>query len=274
MTTELPALCNGVDTHAHVFLHDLPMTEGRRYSPEYDATCAAYLAHLDASGLSHGLLVQPSFLGTDNHFLLSALEAHPERLRGVVVVDSNITTAELDRLAAAGVVGVRLNLVGKTPADYLGEAWLALYRQLAKRGWHLEIQRSVEDLADVLPTLIDTGVTLVIDHFGLPKEGVLDRDLPQHQRFLALLAEAPIWVKVSAPYRSGSTPEQAAASLAVLRRAMGDDTRLLWGSDWPHTRFEDVTDHRHQYQQMCALLKDESLIEQVMMHNPSRLLQL
>lgn len=275
MTADSPTmLCSGVDTHAHVFLHDLPMAQGRRYSPEYDATSQAYLAQLDAQGLSHGLLVQPSFLGTDNHFLLEALAASPERLKGVVVVDSAICMAELDRMQAAGVVGIRLNLIGATPTDYLGEEWMSLYRELARRQWHVEIQRSVADLADFLPRLIETGVTLVIDHFGLPKEGELVPTLPEHQRFLTLLSSPQLWVKVSAPYRSGATLEQSRRSLAVLCQAMGDDQRLLWGSDWPHTRFEHVTDHAAQTQGMRDLLIDPHLIEQVMIRNPGRLLTL
>ncbi len=63
----------GIDAHAHVFSKDLSLTSGRRYSPDYDATVQAYLAHLHEHGLSHGVLVQPSFLGTDNRFLFDAL---------------------------------------------------------------------------------------------------------------------------------------------------------------------------------------------------------
>ncbi|MBE2169889.1 MULTISPECIES: amidohydrolase family protein [unclassified Cobetia] len=274
MTVDSLTSCRGVDCHAHVFLHDLPMVEGRRYCPEYDATVDAYLAQLDSQGLSHGLLVQPSFLGTDNRFLLQALAASPERLKGVVVVDSAISMPELDRMEAEGVVGIRLNLIGATPADYLGEEWLSLYRELARRRWHVEIQRSVADLADFLPSLIETGVTLVIDHFGLPKEGELTPGLPDHQRFLTLVSSPQLWVKVSAPYRSGATLEQSRRSLAVLRQAMGNDQRLIWGSDWPHTRFEHVADHAAQTRRMRELLLSPELIEQVMIHNPRRLLQL
>lgn len=119
MSTFSPAI-TGIDTHAHIFRQDLPMVANRRYSPHYDALVEQYLAHLDAHGLSHGVLIQPSFLGTDNGFMVEALRLHPERLRGVAVVDVAITDAELDALAAAGVVGIRLNLIGKELQDYTG----------------------------------------------------------------------------------------------------------------------------------------------------------
>ena len=60
----------GIDTHAHVFARGLTLAEGRRYAPDYDAPVEDYLRRLDENGLSHGVLVQPSFLGTDNGFML------------------------------------------------------------------------------------------------------------------------------------------------------------------------------------------------------------
>jgi predicted TIM-barrel fold metal-dependent hydrolase len=64
----------GIDSHAHVFSRDLHLIGARRYTPEYDATLGQYLEHLQTHGLSHGVLVQPSFLGTDNSYLLAALK--------------------------------------------------------------------------------------------------------------------------------------------------------------------------------------------------------
>ena len=74
-----------VDGHAHVFLKDMPLAGTRRYAPSHDATPADYLGLLDAHRVTHGVLVQPSFLGTGNDYLLAALRAHPQRLRGVVI---------------------------------------------------------------------------------------------------------------------------------------------------------------------------------------------
>lgn len=59
----------------------------RRYTPAYDAPADRYLEILDSYDIELGVLVQPSFLGTDNSFLLDALAEHPGRLRAVVVVD-------------------------------------------------------------------------------------------------------------------------------------------------------------------------------------------
>ncbi len=64
-----------VDTHAHVFARSLPVLPDARYVPGYDATIAQHLDLLDAHGVDCGVLVQPSFLGTDNRHLLTALAA-------------------------------------------------------------------------------------------------------------------------------------------------------------------------------------------------------
>ncbi len=66
-----------IDTHAHVFARGLPMADVRRYTPAYDVTVEEYLARLDAHGMSHGVLVQPSFLGSDNSYLLQAIARAP-----------------------------------------------------------------------------------------------------------------------------------------------------------------------------------------------------
>ena len=73
---ELMGIFNGdFDGHAHVFQAGLPLEPDRRYTPDYTASLKVYLRLLQQNGLDGGLLVQPSFLGTDNAFLLSALEA-------------------------------------------------------------------------------------------------------------------------------------------------------------------------------------------------------
>lgn len=269
MSISSPAI-TGIDSHAHIFRQDLPMVANRRYSPDYDALVEQYLAHLDGHGLSHGVLIQPSFLGTDNSFMVEALRRFPERLRGVAVVDAAIDEAQLDELAAAGVVGIRLNLIGKALEDYTGPAWSALFERLARRGWQVEIQRGIEDLAQVVPAILATGVNVVIDHFGLPTGGI-DAQNPGHQAFLRLLGDSRVWLKLSAAYRSKTDPVQSAAVLAQVREAAGGSERFLWGSDWPNTQFEDRTDYAEQFELIEALVPDAAERHQVLVTNPVRL---
>ena len=117
----------GVDCHAHVFERGLALAPDRRYAPHYDATFGDYLAMLDANAMSHGVLVQPSFLGLDNSYLLATLAtlAHaPDRLRGIAVVDPHSSTEERASLAAAGIIGIRHAALA-APSGRHRRTWLA-----------------------------------------------------------------------------------------------------------------------------------------------------
>ncbi|WP_422678044.1 amidohydrolase family protein [Blastococcus brunescens] len=68
-----------------------------------------YLATLDALGISHGVLVQPSVYGQDNSCLLDGLQKGNRRLVGVVDLDVTQTSVDLlEQLSRQGVCGVRL----------------------------------------------------------------------------------------------------------------------------------------------------------------------
>ncbi|GMG83129.1 amidohydrolase family protein [Paralimibaculum aggregatum] len=241
-----------IDGHAHVFHHALPMAPGRRYTPTADATLADYAALLRGHGLAGGLLVQPSFLGADNSFLLAALreaEAWEDlALRGVVVLDPADpgwpqALAEAD---AAGVVGMRLNLVGR-PADAAALApWEPLLAAVSARGWHVELHCEGARLAPVLEALLTRCETVVVDHFGLPSDAA-GAACPGHRAILAA-PRGRVFVKVSAPYRVFprlASAEAARACRTVFGRLAGalGPEQLLWGSDWPWTQFEG----RHDY---------------------------
>lgn len=229
-----------IDGHAHVFSRDLQLTSGRRYTPDYDATLDAYLEQLREHGLSHGVLVQPSFLGTDNQYLLKALKRAPSQLRGVAVVDRDISRAELEHMAEQGIVGIRLNLMGKPLPDFTQPAWTRLLDDVAALGWHVELHRGVEDIPALIRSLLPFGCKIVVDHFGRA-DARLGVDHPAFQAFLDCGISEQVWVKVSAVYRLGGSPEQnvefARAALPLLIESFGLN-RLVWGSDWPHTQHE------------------------------------
>ena len=95
-----------IDCHAHIFERGLGLAGNRRYAPDYDATLADYLVNLDANGCSHGVLVQPSFLGTDNSYLIAALKRHAGRLRGIAVIEPTLSAGQLEELDETGIVGI------------------------------------------------------------------------------------------------------------------------------------------------------------------------
>ncbi len=261
-----------VDTHAHIFQRAAAPVAGARYVPSYDATLADLFQQFASHGISHGVLVQPSFLGTDNTFLLAALRAHPDRLRGVVVVDPAIAPAQLAEMAGMGVVGIRLNLVGLLLPDFRIAPWPSLLGELKRLGWFVEVQREARDLSALVGPLLAAGLNVVVDHFGRPdpKLGVDDPG------FRYLLAQAPtrrLWVKLSGAYRNGPDgigDAIADAAAPLLLRTFGPE-RLLWGSDWPHTQFEHAEEYADARVQLDRWVVDPAARRAVLESTPAAL---
>jgi predicted TIM-barrel fold metal-dependent hydrolase len=93
-----------VDCHFHVFDAGVAVASAR-YRPPYDAPLEGWLSMAGTvrgpAADPYGVVVQTSFLGTDNSAMLAALRRMPERLRGVAVVDPSAPPAELAALDAA-----------------------------------------------------------------------------------------------------------------------------------------------------------------------------
>lgn len=240
-----------VDTHFHVFDAGAA-TPSARYRPPYAADLKGWHARLAELGNLYGVVVQTSFLGTDNAALLAALQAMPGRLRGVAVVDPDVTDQELDTLHGAGVRGIRLNLYGDPDWQRIASApWRGLFSRIAALGWHVELHTGNGDggmlLAQLDAALGDAAVPVVLDHFGRP--GSAGTSDAVFDVAAAVRARRQVWVKISAPYRLES-PWDWRTLAQRWREIVGDD-RLLWGSDWPWTNHESEV-RAHECRMLAA----------------------
>jgi len=244
--TPAPRKSIRIDGHAHVFLESLPMLENRRYTPTYNALPQDYFKKLKANGLNGCLLVQPSFLGTDNDYLLKVLDqaklTEPDLLvRGVAVLHPTTSMQEMFGLKKSGITGIRLNCLARDLPDFESKLWISFLQQVEELGWHVEVQVEGHRLPWVIDHLIKTVSRIVIDHFGLPDTS----NLSQCKGFnrLKTNTSTTVCVKLSAPYRV--YPElavaQAAKACEILASQLIDTIgpqRLIWGSDWPWTQHE------------------------------------
>lgn len=233
-----------VDTHAHIFQRGLPLALKPRYVPDYDAPLKDYLAQLDQHHITKGVLVQPSFLGTDNSYLTAALMKQRDRLRGVGVIPPTATADTIAELAGQGIVGIRLNLIGQKLPELKTPVWQGFLSRVQAAGWSVDIQVEAHDLPVVVDGLLASGVKVVVDHFGRPDptKGIEDPG------FRYLLEKGPtgqIWVKLSGAYRNGpkGVGEKIALAASPLLLQSFGPRRLVWGSDWPHTQFEKVASY-------------------------------
>ena len=266
---EAAAAITAIDSHAHVFVRGLPLAPQRRHAPDYDATPADFGALLDAHGVSHALLVQPSFLGTDNRFLLDAIRARPRRLRGVAVVDPEADDDDaLQALADGGICGIRLNLVGLPTPDFSRPTWQRLFARVRALDWHVELHRDSQALARAGQPVLDAGCKLVVDHFGRP--GAVDDG--GQAWLLAAAAGGRTWVKLSAAYRNWPVPSapQARAAADRLLRAFGAE-RLLWGSDWPHTEHRECVDYTAARAALADWVPDNASRHRILVDTPAQL---
>ncbi|GJE52442.1 4-sulfomuconolactone hydrolase [Methylobacterium tardum] len=256
-----------VDAHAHVFRRGLPLAANIRYAPDYDATPEDYLKTLEANGISNAVLVQPSFLGTDNSYLLDALKRYPDRFRGIAVVQPDISPDTLREFASEGIVGVRLNLIGAQNPQFDTGPWPMFLKRLSDLGWQVEIQAEARRWPELLPLLLESGVTIVADHFGKP-DPKLDVDDPGFRELLKAGASGRVWVKISGSYRNGAGLPEAA--MPLLRDSFGLD-HLVWGSDWPHTQFEKATNYTTVRRELDVWLPEASDRKIVLIDAPRKL---
>lgn len=262
----------GIDTHAHVFKPGLKLAAKIRYAPTYIASAEDFLLNVQANGFSHGVLIQPSFLGTDNSFMIENIRAHRDRLRGVAVVEPDAPKELLQSLAKDGIVGIRLNLVGLDIPDFTAGPWPRLLQSVADLDWHVEVHRAAKDLPRVIDPLLGSGVKVVVDHFGRP-DGKLGVEDPGFRHLLKAGASGRVWVKISGAYRNGAdgAGEAAAkAAIPLLKETFGLK-RMVWGSDWPHTQFERAMDYPKAVAFLKVMLPDPKERKVVLVDTPASL---
>ena len=246
-----------VDAHCHVFGPgaEFPFAPERKYTP-CDASKRQLYALREHLGFARNVVVQATCHGADNSAMVDALLHSNGKARGVATVRRSITDAELQRLHAAGVRGVRFNFVKRlvdfTPRDELME----IAGRIAPLGWHVVIYFEAVDLPELWEFFTavhdNFATTIVVDHMGRPDVS-LPVDGPQFALFERFMREYPnVWSKVSCPERLSIGGPPALKGEPNLQQAPYRDVvpfarrivetfpdRVLWGTDWPHPNLKD-----------------------------------
>ena len=222
-------------TDCHFFTYDrrYPAAAAARLLPP-DALPADYRSLQARLGLKRGVLVQPSTYGTDNSLQLASMAAlGPERFRMVAVVPETVPDAELSRLHALGVRGVRFNLAEPGPLTLASLPVLA--PRLADLGWVAQVNLAANQLADSETILTGLPGRLVIDHLGHVSQpaGI---DSPSFAIMRRMLDTGRTYVKLSGAYMSSKDgpPDYADAGRVAAAFVQAAPERVIWGTDWPH----------------------------------------
>lgn len=249
-----------IDAHVHVWTDDLdnyPLAEGFVRSGMKPPTFTAeeLFARCRPVGVDRVVLIQMSFYGFDNTYMLDTIQRYPESLRGVAVVDHTRADlgAELERLRARGVRGLRVYQRTGDPLPTLADVsyapLLGLAGELGLAVCPLidpERIGAMEQAAEAFP-----GTLFVIDHLGRVGASGEIREAD----CAALLSPARLpncLVKVSAFYALGAKRpphDDLAPLIRKVRDAYGAE-RMLWATDCPY----QVQSER--YEDSVALIRD------------------
>jgi predicted TIM-barrel fold metal-dependent hydrolase len=137
---DVPAGACDCHTHIHGDPTKFPWFAGRTYTPETALPEEMSALH-SALKIKRVVIVTPSVYGADNSATIYGLAARRHDAHGVAVIDDETTDAELDRLAALGFKGIRLNLstAGISDPNVATERFLAAAARAKGRGWHVQL---------------------------------------------------------------------------------------------------------------------------------------
>lgn len=271
-----------VDAHCHVFgpADRFPFAPERKYTP-CDASREQLFALRDHLGFARNVIVQATCHGADNSALLDALAHSQGRARGVVTLRRDVSDAELQRMHALGVRGVRFNFVKRlvdfTPKDELVE----IAHRIQPLGWHVVVYFEAADLPELWSFFTALPTPVVVDHMGRPdvRQPV---DGPEFSRFVRLMQQHPhVWSKVSCPERlSVSGPpalngeRQPYRDVVPFARRLVEQfpDRVLWGTDWPHPNLKDhMPDDGLLVDFIEQIAPTEAQRRQLLVRNPMKL---
>ncbi|MBB1279563.1 amidohydrolase family protein [Pseudoalteromonas sp. SR41-1] len=271
---ELPE--GAVDAHCHVFGpgNEFGFAPERKYTP-CDASKQQLWDLRDYLGFSRNVIVQATCHGADNNAMVDALLASNGLARGIATIKEDISEAELDKLHAAGVRGVRFNFVKRLVDALPFDSLKRIADRIVKRNWHIVIYFESQDLPELYDFFTSLPTTLVVDHMGRPDvtKPVEGEDFALFLQFMR--ENENVWSKVSCPERiSIDGPDKGYQDVVPFARKVVESfpDRVLWGTDWPHPNMKSHMPDDGKLVDMIPLFAPTAeLQKKLLIDNPMRL---
>jgi 2-pyrone-4,6-dicarboxylate lactonase len=259
------------DCHFHFFgpASRYPSLDPESPYVSNDALPETYFALQEAVGLERGLLVSGGAYGRDYTHLADTLARFPGRLRGIVLPREDLGVAEIRRLDALGVRGMRF--ISEKRHGRLPRLDPALARRaFDAAGWQVHFYPK-DDLGEHAPALLGLPNTVVLDHFG----GIDADATPDLEPLLSALESGKVWVKLSGPMRCTKEDFPYARMTPIARRLVAHaPERLVWGSDWPHVNMNGrlMPNDGELVDLIADWIPQEAARVKILSDNPARLL--
>ena len=271
--TQLPRIkvpINATDCHHHIYDSRFP-ADPHSFLRHPDATVADYRLLQKRLGITRNVIIQPSTYGVDNSGLIEALkEFGVEATRGIAVVNTSVTDAELIKLDRAGVCGIRFNLSVPGGATDMNMV-LPLAQRINELGWHIQVVAKPDQIQTGQAIWESLPCPVVFDHLGHLPNG----DHPAFTTIIELMRQGRGWVKLSGAYILSKVGAPAYTDRAALAKAYIKEvpSQLLWGSDWPHptAKLDNKPDDAVLLDLLSEWIEDENVINHILVDNPARL---
>jgi D-galactarolactone isomerase len=269
--TEAPKLkapANACDCHMHIYNANYPVAPSATLKPP-DALVADYKLLQERLGTSRNVVVTPSTYGTDNRVTLDAMAQIGATARGVAVVDTSVSDAELKR-NDLGVRGIRFNLVqaGATTVEMVEP----LSRRINDLGWHIQIHMKGEQIAGIEDLLLRVPSPIVFDHLGRLAQPNAS-DSPGFKTISKLIDKGKTWVKLSGAYQDSKVGSPSYSDTIPVARAYikAAPQRVVWASDWPHPTEKEKPDDAVLFDLLAEWAPDPASRTLILVQNPATL---
>jgi predicted TIM-barrel fold metal-dependent hydrolase len=260
---------NSADCHLHIYESRFPVDPRSKLRPP-DATVADYRLVQERLGTTRCVIVQPSTYGVDNRCMLQAVEQFGRAARGIAVVNPGISDADLKRMDASGVRGIRFNLeqAGATTLDMVEP----LARRIAPLGWHIQVNAAPEKIRSAAEIWKSLPVDVVFDHLAhVLAPGGLDS---AYEVVTDLLEKRKGWVKLSGVYADSKVGPPSYSDREAITKAYVKNApeRLVWGTDWPHPTVTGTKpDNAALLNLLFEWVPDETARARILVGNPEKL---
>ena len=264
---EVPA--NAADCHIHIY--------DPRFAPPVtrfaNARVAEYRLLQKRLGLTRVVIVSPRNYGTDSSVTLDAIaQLGIANARGVAVARPDVSDAELKRLDAAGIRGLRFTTGSPETAVVSTDMIEPLSKRIADLGWHVQLNMELDQIEANAAMLNRLPSQIVFDH--LAKLGTTSGiKHPVYRIVRGLLDAGKAWVKLSGAYLNSTAgppayPEASPVAQAFVKAAPG---RVVWGSDWPHPTPKIPADDAGLLDLLGEWAPDEATRRRILVTNPESL---
>lgn len=268
---QLKAPPRACDCHMHIYdAARFPMPPHERTAPT-SAAVPQYRLLQKRLGTTRVVIVTPRNYATDNRVTVDAV-AQLAPARGVAVVHPTITDAELRRLHAGGIRGIRFSLTDPKTAVVTFDMIEPLAKRIATLGWHVQINMTADQIAKGEALWNRLPSAMVFDHIGqISGSGGVTH--PAYSVVRRLIDKGRTWVKLSVTYNNTKDGPPGYGDAVTVGQALvkGAPERLVWGSNWPHPNEMQKPDDARLFDLMARWAPDEATRRRILVDNPATL---